>query len=103
MLFRSDFASSTVRFVISRFDRFSRKYNVGCVTVSLAELEVDISRETFFTRAISPWRSTQVRKVAQKKLGETWVEKRPGRLVCIFTLKLLIELCNYPSYFVSIG
>ena len=56
----SDFTSHTIRFEISRFDRFSKKYDVGHVTVCLAELGVDISRETFFTRNISPSKDTQV-------------------------------------------
>jgi hypothetical protein len=56
----SDFASHTIRFEISRFDRFSKKYDVGHVIVCLAELGVDISRETFFTRNISPSKDTQV-------------------------------------------
>jgi hypothetical protein len=56
----TDFASHKIRFEISRFDRFSKKYDVGYVTVSLVELGVDISRETFFTRNITSWKSTRV-------------------------------------------
>lgn len=48
----SDFAFSTIRFEISRFDRYSRKYDIGDITVPLAGLGVDISHETFFTRDI---------------------------------------------------
>ena len=64
-----DFPSCTIRFVISRFDRFSRKYDIGYVAVSLAELGVDISRETFFTREISPWGNRQVRKSIDAGIG----------------------------------
>ncbi|XP_028391515.1 uncharacterized protein LOC114516279 [Dendronephthya gigantea] len=49
-----DLASYTILFEISRFDRYSKKYDIGDVTVPLAELGVDISHETFFTRDIIP-------------------------------------------------
>lgn len=52
----SEFFSHTIRFDVSRFDRFSKKYDIGFVTVPLADVKVDISRETFFKRNITPWK-----------------------------------------------
>lgn len=52
----SKFVSSTIYFEISRFDRFSRKYDIGYVFVALAELQaqgVDLSREAFLNKDIT--------------------------------------------------
>lgn len=56
-----DFFSYSIHFEISRFNRYSRKFNVGHVMVSLGELGVDISnREVFFVRSITAAKTTQV-------------------------------------------
>ena len=71
----SDFASHTILFEVSRFDRFSKKYDVGHVTVSLVELEVDIRRETFFTRNISAWKNTQLSTITSSHSTTPYPDK----------------------------
>ena len=50
-----DFLSHVIYFEVSRFDRFSRKYDVAHVVVALSELQADIvelGREKLFAKDI---------------------------------------------------
>ena len=51
----SDFLSHMILFEVSRFDRFSRKYDVAHVIVTLSELQaelVDLCHEKFFAKDV---------------------------------------------------
>lgn len=55
-----------IQFEISRFDRFSRKYDIGYIHIALSELRaqgLDLKRESFFTKDITYANNNKVSKL----------------------------------------